>query len=221
MRSEDAGWRSLAGLAGVAGPIVFTLAWIIGSIAQDHYSIRREDISALSALTADSPWLMMGGFLIMGACTILLGISLMSLFGGSRRQRIGPGLITLAGLGMMLAGVFRNDCSSALDACKVLVDAGDVSWHHNAHDGVSILVFLALIIAPLVMAGRFLTRPDWASLRLGSMMISPVLLLLLVLFGSEAFPSVGGIIERVMILLAMGWLAVLGAHVFTASKGPT
>jgi hypothetical protein len=42
----------LGGLA-VAGPPLFTLAWLIAWPVQDEYSPRREEISALAALDAE------------------------------------------------------------------------------------------------------------------------------------------------------------------------
>ena len=53
---------------------------------------------------------------------------------------------------MFVAGVARNDCSSELAACKARIDAGDISWQHGLHDAVSGLLFLALVVAQLVLA---------------------------------------------------------------------
>ncbi len=218
IRSSKSRRNAVLGLAGIVGPLLFTVAWIIRSLTQEGYSARREDISALAALTADSAWLMIAGFVAVGVGTIALALGLMSVFKGSPLQRIGPVLILLVGIGLIVAGLMRNDCSSFQDACKALVDNNDVSWHHQAHDGVSLIVFLALIIAPLLMAGRFMTLPEWTSLRMPSMVLTPVLLVLLVLFGSEAFPSVEGIIQRVLVTLAMAWLAVVGLRLYQTAQ---
>jgi hypothetical protein len=34
----------------MAGPIAFTIAWLLGGLVQDEYSVRQEDISALAAM---------------------------------------------------------------------------------------------------------------------------------------------------------------------------
>ena len=49
------------GRLAVAGPIAFTIAWLISGPVQDEYSLRREDISALAALDAQYAWIMITG----------------------------------------------------------------------------------------------------------------------------------------------------------------
>jgi hypothetical protein len=49
------------GRVAVAGPIAFTIAWLIGGLVQDEYSFRQEDISALAALDAQHAWIMITG----------------------------------------------------------------------------------------------------------------------------------------------------------------
>jgi hypothetical protein len=44
--------------------------------------------------------------------------------------------------------------SSELAACAARVDAGEVSWHHQVHDNVSLILFLPLIAAPLCLHSR-------------------------------------------------------------------
>ena len=84
---------------------------------------------------------------------------------GGRAARVGALLILLAGLGILVAGIARNDCSSELEACKARIDAGDVSWHHGLHDAVSGLVFLTLVVAQFVLARAFRRDPSWRDLR--------------------------------------------------------
>ena len=69
-------FRRLAGTSAVAGPIVFTVAWLVAWAVQDDYSPRHEDISALAALDAQRPWIMVTGFLALGVGVTLLGLGL-------------------------------------------------------------------------------------------------------------------------------------------------
>ena len=66
----------------VAGPIVFTAAWFVAWAVQDQYSPRREDISALAALDAEQPWIMVVGFLALGLGIVALGLGLPSVLAG-------------------------------------------------------------------------------------------------------------------------------------------
>jgi hypothetical protein len=55
----------LLGRLAMLGPIAFTAAWLIAGLADDEYSVRQEDISALAALDAQHPWIMITGFLLL------------------------------------------------------------------------------------------------------------------------------------------------------------
>jgi hypothetical protein len=50
------GNRWVLGTCAFAGPVIFTAAWLVAWPLRDHYSPRREDISALAALDAQYPW---------------------------------------------------------------------------------------------------------------------------------------------------------------------
>ena len=208
--------RILGGFA-IAGPILFTAACGAATLVQTHYSMRREDISALAAGSAHAPWLMILGFVALALGTAGLGAGLFTGLPGSIRERSGAVLLAVAGAGILVAGLARNDCSSLTDACKSLEDAGDVSWHHNVHNQVSVLVFLCLVLAPALLAGRFRATPGWASLRMPSLAATPVLLLLMVLFGSEAIDGWNGITQRVLLGVFFLWMIVVGRRLYGAS----
>ena len=118
-------FRRLAGTSAVAGPIVFSAAWLVAWAVQDDYSPRHEDISALAALDAQQPWIMVTGFLALGLGTALLGLGLgsKSALAGGFSALAGALLVTVAGVGILVAGLARNDCSSELSACVAKVDA--------------------------------------------------------------------------------------------------
>jgi Protein of unknown function (DUF998) len=142
------------GRLAVAGPIAFTIAWLVGGLVQDQYIARQEDISALAAMDARQPWIMITGFVLLGVGTVALAAGLASTL-RSPSAVVGSALLMIAGIGLAVAGLARNDCSSELPDCAARVDAGDVSWHHQVHDNVSLILFLALIAAPLVFARAF------------------------------------------------------------------
>jgi hypothetical membrane protein len=183
------------------------------------YSTRREDISALAAKSADNAWVMIAGFVVMGICTVALGVGLREALGGTRRQRVGPGLVILAGAGIFFSGVFRNDCSSEQAACEALIEADEVSWHHYAHDLAGIVTFLSFIFAPLFTGLRLRSLPDWRSLGRPSILLTPALFVLLVLLLSEVFPGSIGIIQRIIITSAFLWFAIIGLRLYSLSDG--
>jgi hypothetical membrane protein len=217
---KTADFRSLAGAIAVATPVIFSAAWLAGWAAQDTYSPRREDISALAALDAHHPWLMMVGFLTLALGVVVLGMGLWRGVEGGRPGRVGALLVLSAGLGILVAGLARNDCSSELAACKARVDAGDVSWHHNVHDTVSGLVFLVFVVAQLVLARAFRRDPSWRDLRVYSIVSGALTLVLLVLFGTGAIDGWNGLVQRVFLAVPLIWIMVLGRRLGWLADSP-
>ena len=208
------GARGALGSCAVAGPVVFTAAWLVAWPLQEQYSPRREDISALAALDAQHPWIMILGFLAIGAGTTALGLGLMeSLRGWS--GRVGSAFVVVAGVGLVIAGLARNDCSSELPACAAAVDAGDVSSHHTIHDLVSLLIFLALIVAQVVLARALGQDAHWRDLRTYSLVGGVLTLALLVLYGAEAIDGWNGIVQRIFLAVPWIWIVVLGLRLIT------
>jgi len=75
MRASRGVWL---GRLALAGPIAFTIAWLVGGLVQDEYSPRREDISALAASDAQHAWIMITGFVLLGVGTVALAAGLAS-----------------------------------------------------------------------------------------------------------------------------------------------
>ena len=191
--------RLVLGWLAVIGPVAFTLAWLLAGLTQDGYSPRREDISALAAVDAQHPWIMITGFLLLGIGTMALGVGLLVGALRGRAATIGGALVLLAGVALVVAGLARNDCSSELPACADRVDAGDVSWHHTTHDLVSLVLFLALIAAPLVLARAFRQDERWADLRTYSIVTGLLGLALLIVYGSGVAGSWNGLAQRLFV----------------------
>ena len=150
--------RSCGGgtLAGMAGPVAFTAAWIVASLRQPGYSRTEIQISGLAAPGARDPWIMVTGFLVLGGSLVAFGPALRKGLGGSRRAGLSPWLIEAAGVLVIAAGLLRRD--------QMLLTPGPGSWHNQAHDAVSAAIYALLIGIPLVLARRLHRDPDWRGL---------------------------------------------------------
>jgi len=213
---KTVGGRLVLGWLAVTGPIAFTISWIVAEVLQDGYSLRQDFISELAALDAEHPWIMIIGFLWLGAGTLAIGIGLAGTLEG-RIARIGSILVAVAGVGIIVAGLVRVDCRSRLATCAARIEAGDVSWHSATHELVSLLVFLALVAAPLVLARAFSGRP-WRHLRAYSITTGVVGLVLLVLLFSGVAGSWNGAVQRVFVTVLLLWIAILGAQLIRLSR---
>jgi hypothetical membrane protein len=209
--------RLVLGWLALIGPIAFTVAWIVAEALQDGYSPRRDYISELAALDARHAWLMITGFLLLGVGTVALGIGLAGALTG-RLGRIGSILVALAGVGIIVAGLARVDCRSRLDACAARIDAGDVSWHSATHELVSLVLFLALVAAPLVLARAFSGDEPWRHLHAYSITTGVVGLVLLVLLFSGVAGSWTGVVQRVFVTVLLLWIAILGARLIRLAR---
>ena len=120
---DVASWTTrLAGparqVAGIAGPVVFTGAWIVSSLRQTGYPAAEIQLSGLAAPDARDPWIMVAGFVVLGGCTVAFGAALHDALSGrgdvgQSRCRGGAGpaprLIQGAGLLTIAAGLLRRD----------------------------------------------------------------------------------------------------------------
>jgi hypothetical protein len=204
-------------LCGALAPVVFTTAWITGSLVQKGYSIRREDISALAALDAEYPWILILGFAVSGALTTAFAVGLR---GRIPRSRLASALVALAGLGMIALGLLRNDCSTETEACKARVEAGAVSWHHQAHDVLSGPVFAAAVLAPLFLAPRCRRELGSKALAAYSIATAAALAALFALGGLDAVSGWDGAVQRLGVSLALLWMGVVALRLLSRTSTP-
>jgi len=73
-------------------------------------------------------------------------------------------------------------------------------------------VFVILAVAPLVLARAFRADSRWSRLRRYSLVTGALTFALLLVFGVELINGWNGLVQRVLILVPLVWLAVLGAH---------
>jgi Protein of unknown function (DUF998) len=134
--------------AGIAGPAVFTSAWIVSSLRQSGYPAAEIQISGLAAPDARDPWIVMAGFVVLGGCTVAFGVTLQAAFGGRGRAGPAPRLIQAAGLLTVAAGLLRRDR-------MMLLTPGSISWHNHAHDMISVALYVDLVAVQVLLLALF------------------------------------------------------------------
>jgi hypothetical membrane protein len=222
-------WPGAGAVAGIAGPVAFTGAWVVSSLLQAGHPVTQIQISGLAAPDARDPWIMISGFVILGGGSIAFGESLHRALrsrlpptsapaAGSRRRRRprragpGPRLIQCAGLLAIAAGLLRRD--------HMLLDrpAGE-SWHNHAHDLVSAIIYLLLAATPLLLAVRFhgdeFWRPLWFPLAAGSLVTAGFI----AVFAADTSGPDAGWLQRVAVTIPLALLAAVAARLLTAPSG--
>jgi hypothetical membrane protein len=215
--------------AGIMGPVVFTGAWIVSSLLQAGYSPADIQISGLAAPDASDPWIMITGFLVLGGCTVAFGTALHealakprdrvpaeTLAGRHGRIRaetppghadgagLAPRLIQGAGVLTIAAGLLRRD--------HMLLVPGAVSWHNHAHDVVSAVLYVDLVLAQLLLARRFGRDPAWRPWRSWLLASAGVTCALLIVFAADTSAPGAGILQRAAVTVPLAAITAIAAR---------
>ena len=194
----------LAGCAGIAGPLLFTVAWVACSLRQAGHPVAGVQLSGLAAQDARDPQVMIAAFVVLGACSIGFGAALKK---ATAPGSAGPWLVMVAGAAVVAAGVFRRDH-------MLLTGPGFAgeSWHNQVHDVASGIAYAAMLAAPLVLGRRLRADPEWAALCRPVQVLAVASAAALAVFASQAAQPWNGVLQRAAVTLALAAEAVVAAR---------
>ncbi len=205
----------LGALAGVVGATLFTSGWVAGELLQGSgYRWSSQEISDLGALTARHAGVWNLADSISGGLIAVFAVSLFSAVGTNQAGRIGALLVGVIGVGGVLDGLLREDCPlSTSIRCQRLRHYPGLSWHHQAHDVESVVVAVAALIAPFVMARAFSELGSPRGLRYYTIASGTLLVALGGVYAGLYGKAGGGIVQRLLTIICMTWVAVLAVWV--------
>jgi hypothetical membrane protein len=217
---------------GIVGPVVFTAAWLASSALQTGYSPADLQISGLAAPDARDPWIMITGFLVLGGCTVAFGAALREALAEQQRRGDGtttaerlagvsaetptararpaglaPTLIQGAGVLTIAAGLLRRD--------HMMLVPGAVSWHNHAHDLVSAVLYVDLVLAQLLLARRFGQESSWQRWRPWLLASAAGTAAVLVAFAADTSAPGAGVLQRVAVTIPLAAVAAVAARLLT------
>jgi hypothetical membrane protein len=190
--------------AAILAQVVFLGGWLLAGALEPRYSPARQYISELGRRGAAHPWI----FTIFVGVWGLGFIALAAAIVPALRQRpwplAMPLLFVLAGVCAILVGPLHMDCSPTVSAvCKSRETAGMLSWHHYAHERVSLGINVSLLLTGFTFA-----RSAWPS-RLARLVLSGALVLLVAWIVTfmlrDSFVGYQGLEERLWALFAQAW----------------
>ncbi len=195
--------------AGIAGPALFTGAWLVSSLRQTGYPAADIQISGLAAPDARDPWIMIAGFMVLGGCSLAFGAALQDALGGRGQAGPAPGLIRGAGVLAVAAGLLRRD--------HMLLTPGSVSWHNHAHDVISAVIYADLVAAQLLLARRFgrdvadrgQARPGWRRWRPWLLVSAGVTAGSLTAFAAGTSAPGAGILQRAAVTVPLAAITAI------------
>jgi hypothetical protein len=164
--------------------VLFTRAWVAGSLRQAGHSAAELQLSGLGVEDARDPQIMMAGFVLLGRVAAL--------------RPAGPWLVLVAGAASVAAGWVRRDH-------MLLAGPGFAgeSWHNQVHDVVSGVAYGAMLAAPLVLARRWRDDPDWAPVSRPVQVLALVSAAALAVFASRIAGPYNGVVQRIAVTLAL------------------
>jgi Protein of unknown function (DUF998) len=130
---------------------------------------------------------------------------------GPPRAGLGPRLIQWAGMLAIAAGLLRRD-HMMLGSPGAAVGE---SWHNHAHDLVSSVIYVTLVVAPLLLAARFRGDPRWQRLRVPLLAGSAATAGLLGVFASSAWQSQDPVLQRIAVTIPLAMVAAVAVRLLT------
>lgn len=204
-------WVRLTTAAGLLGAVLMTSGWILAGFLQPaSYSWTAQEISDLGALTARHAWMWNLADSLSGVLIAAFAVGLYRIVDSRRSGRIAALSVGFVGIGSVLDGFLREDCPlSTSVACRRRAETVGLSWHHQAHDIESIVVFAAMLIGPFMLAKAFRRTNELRGLRAFSLEVGIALSAATGAYLALSGRAGGGIAERAMALIYSAWIAVL------------
>ena len=199
MAERGRAWWLLAG--GVIGPILFVVNFLIDGWSRPGYDPVTMFVSLLSL--SDGGWQQIANFLVSGALILGGAFGLRMVLREGPGSRWGPILIGLAGVGLVVCGLFPTDPCCGYPPGTPAGMPATTSWHGAIHDVSALIVFGGLAAAMFVMARRFVGEGSrWALYSRAS-----AVGVLVFLPAGFVLTDYTGLLQRVAALLALGWVA--------------
>jgi hypothetical protein len=187
--------------------VLFTMAWLVGSLYQAGHSAAEVQLSGLAAEDARDPQIMMAGFVLPGAGTAVLGVGLRRI---RAARSAGPWLVLVAGAASVAAGLFRRDH-------MLLAGPGFAgeSWHNQVHDVVSGVAYGAMLATPLMLVRHWDDDPDWAPVSRPVQVLALVSAAALAVFASRVAGPYNGVVQRIAVTLALAAEILIAGRMLT------
>jgi hypothetical membrane protein len=206
---------------GIVAAVLLPLSWIVLGVLEPHFSLLDNDGSDLGAIGSHyaATWNLI--ISASGVLVVLCSIALVRTLPGGAASRVGSLLVTVVGAGFFIDGLNREDCSTATSkACLKAVETWHISRQFQVHIIESIVTFIALISASLVLRVTFRASRQWRDLAAFSLLAASVQIACQVAI--TVFSGVGlgdqGIVEFIANVAGLAWLAVVAVRVISMSR---
>jgi Protein of unknown function (DUF998) len=199
--------RALLACGIVAGPL-YVLVSVTEALTRDGFDLARHSWSLLS--NGDLGWVHITNLVVTGLLTVAFAVGLRRVLRPGRGGTWVPRLIGVYGLSLVGAGVFRADPAMGFPP-GTAEDAAQVTWHGILHFVCAGVGFVCLVVACLLVAGRFAAegRQGWARF---SRATGILFLAGFVAVAAGAGAAWSNVAFTAGVVLAWTWVSALAAH---------
>jgi hypothetical protein len=199
--------RALLACGVVAGPL-YVLVSVTEALTRDGFDLARHSWSLLS--NGDLGWVHVANLVVTGLLTVAFAVGLRRVLRPGRGGTWVPRLIGVYGLSLVGAGVFRADPAMGFPP-GTPEGAAEVTWHGILHFVCGGIGFVCLVVACLLVAGRFAAegRPGWARF---SRATGVLFLAGFVAVAAGAGAAWSNVAFTAAVVLAWSWVSALAAH---------
>ncbi len=198
--------RQLALWAGVIGPALFVLVFLLEGALRPGYNALNTYVSALSL--GPRGWIQIANFLLFGGLLLAFTWALRGVFPSGKASRGGVILLAIIGIGYLASGPFVMD--------PMGTPLSEATWHGTTHGILGGIVFLLMPISIFVFLRRFRAEPRWQALATWTLVLGIICALADILFTfasklpalQTVFVDWFGLIQRGVIVPFMLWLFI-------------
>jgi hypothetical membrane protein len=211
--SERHPMAGVLGAAGIIGPILFTVGFIVQELfRRGEYSPLAEPVSALEA--GPNGWVQQVNFVVFGLLTIAYAVRLHRGVRPTRSGVVGSAIMVWTGIGLVLAAVF-----------PLREDAAGLTYDPTGlHVVNGMIFFLSVGVGLVVMSRRLAGDARWRDLATYTLATGITLLILFVASGVLVGPDDaplhrwGGLAQRLVLLVWFPCTIVLALRLLRVER---
>lgn len=200
--------------AGVVGPLLFIVVFLIEGVTRPGYSQWRHYVSQLA--TGPGGWVQILNFFVCGILVLAFAAGLRTAIAGTRGSIGGPVLLGLFAIALLIAGAFTTDPGLGYPPGAAQLHTA----HGMIHGLAGLAAFSLLPAAAFVMAWHFGANPEerrWAAY---SAVVGLVIVVGFIAFttvsamdGAGKWPNAPtGFLQRIVIIVGWTWMAMVALH---------
>ncbi len=190
--------------SGIIAALLFQTVVILQALTRTGFDFTRHPLSMLSL--GDLGWIQITNFILCGILFLFAAQGMKKTLQSGPGKTFGPLLISIYGIGHILAGIFRVDPMLGFPPGTPNIMPTSMSEHAIIHNLTFFVIFLTLIITQFVFSRRFfnLKQRGWGIYSLSA----AIILLLLIVTATSTIPVIASLLLLAGIFSAV-WLATL------------